>query len=130
MERRRFMGCAAAAAPLLGGLGAAQETGAPTAQPKKMGCKITVVRRAVHQDLADEHRPGHTVSQCDQFKDGQEFVVARPWTPPEGFCPWAWADIRTFIMANLRGGDLPLVACCTDGLRPVHFKVEKVELQG
>jgi uncharacterized repeat protein (TIGR04076 family) len=94
-----------------------------------MGCKITVVRRAVHQDLADEHVPGHQVQPCDQFEDGQEFVLSEPWYLPEGFCPWAWADIRSFIMANFHGGELPLVGCCTDGLRPVHFKFEKIELK-
>jgi uncharacterized repeat protein (TIGR04076 family) len=129
VKRRRFIGCAAAAAPLLGSLAAAQEPKESAKKPKKMGCKITVVRRAIHQDLADKYRNGRKVTQCDRFKDGQEFVLSQPWSTPEGFCPWAWADIRTYVMANFHGGELPLVACCTDGLRPVHFALEKIELK-
>ena len=131
MERRRFIGCAAAAAPLLASMAAAQDAGQTKDQPrKKMGCKITVVRRALNQDLADKYAPGYKVAVCDRFQDGQEFILSEPWFLPQGFCPWAWADIRQYIMANFHGGELPLVACCTDGFRPVYFKLERIELKG
>ncbi len=128
MERRRFLGCAAVL-PLSGELAAAatQQAATPAQKPETAGCRITVVRRAAHQDLADRHAPGHKVNPCDRFKDGQEFVLSQPWSPPEGFCPWAWADIRSYVMANFHGGKLPLVACCTDGFRPVHFKIESAQ---
>jgi len=127
MERRRFLGCSALA-PLVAELATAatQEGPPPPPKPDAPVCRITVVRRAVHQDLADQHLPGRKVTACDLFKDGQEFVLTQPWQPPQGFCPWAWADIRTYVMANVRGGSLPLVACCTDGVRPVHFKIEPI----
>jgi uncharacterized repeat protein (TIGR04076 family) len=92
-----------------------------------MGCKVTVVRRSVNQDLADKYQGGRKVEAYDRFKDGQEFVLEHPWSPPEGFCQWAWADIRTYLMANFHGGELPLLACCTDGARPVYFNLERVE---
>ena len=130
MERRRFIGCAAMAAPLLGGVATGQEAGEAAGKPKKMGCRITVVRRSLHQDLADAHFPGRKVEACDVFKDGQTFVLSQPWSVPEGFCPWAWADIRTYVMANISGREQPFMACCTDGLRPVHFKVERIEIEG
>jgi len=129
MQRRRFIGCAAVAAPLLGSVAAAQEEAESTESPKKMGCKITVLRRSVNQDLADTHANGRKVEPCESMKDGQEFVLEQPWSPPEGMCPWAWADIRTYVMGNFHGGELPLVACCTDGLRPVYFKLDRVELE-
>ena len=44
--------------------------------------------------------------------------MSQPWSAPEGFCQWAWADIRSYISANFHGGNLPMVACCTDGFRP------------
>ena len=46
---------------------------------------------------------------------------------PEGFCDWAWADIRVFIHDVTAGMMDRTVACCTDGYRPVFFLLERVE---
>jgi uncharacterized repeat protein (TIGR04076 family) len=96
-------------------------------------CKITVLKRTIHQDLVDEYLK-EPMAQCEQFHDGQEFVVESPWSAPEGFCVWAWADIRKEIFAILLGANLPwakpsnvAIACCTDGFRPVIFKVERID---
>ncbi len=125
MERRHFIGGCAAALPLYGAVATAQETATPAEKPKKTRCRITVVKRSAHQDLADARRG--LVKPCDAFKDGQEFSLTGPWSPPEGFCAWAWADIRSQVMANFHGGEFPTVACCTDGYRPVHFRIERIE---
>ncbi len=125
MERRVFLGCVGGVAAVGGGAGAGQASGAP-AKPAGTVCKLTVLKRSVEQEFADRYRQGF-VKQCDRFKDGQEFIVSQPWSPPEGFCEWAWADIRAYVMANFHGGTLPTVACCTDGFRPVFFRIEKVE---
>jgi uncharacterized repeat protein (TIGR04076 family) len=61
------------------------------------------------------------------FTDGQEFVLESPWVAPEGFCQWAWADIRTYILLVWEGKFDHFIACCTDGLRPVFFKIERIE---
>ncbi len=125
MERRRFLGCVGGV-PVSASIVAAEEAGASTGKLKRTACKITVVKRSVQLDLAERFRNGQ-VKQCDVFKDGQEFRVSEPWFPPEGFCQWAWADIRSYVSANFHGGDFPTVACCTDGFRPVHFRIERVE---
>ena len=100
-------------------------------------CKITVLKRTIHQDLVDEHLEKDAAEQmtpCELFWDGQEFVIEDPSAPPEGFCAWAWADIRGSIMAVTLGADFPgqrrpdvTIACCTDGYRPVIFKVERID---
>jgi uncharacterized repeat protein (TIGR04076 family) len=100
-------------------------------------CKITILKRTIHQDLIDEYLEEDVTEQmtpCEIFRDGQEFVIEDPSAPPEGFCPWAWADIRGSIMAVTLGADFPgqkqpdvTIACCTDGYRPVIFKVERVD---
>jgi uncharacterized repeat protein (TIGR04076 family) len=56
---------------------------------------------------------------------------------PEDFCAccaWAWADIRKDILTVAYGGDMPgmrqrgtVITGCTDWLRPVIFKVERME---
>jgi len=52
---------------------------------------------------------------------------------PEGFCSWAWADIQRDVIHMGLGGDFPwmkkpgvMISCCTDGLRPVVFKLERI----
>jgi uncharacterized repeat protein (TIGR04076 family) len=125
MERRHFLGCVGGVAAGASAVAAEQAIPSGT-KTKETVCRITVVKRSVEQDLADRFRDGR-VRQCDAFKDGQEFTVKQPWSPPEGFCQWAWADIRSYVMANFHGGDFPTVACCTDGFRPVFFRIECVE---
>ncbi len=94
--------------------------------------KITVLKRTIFQDVVDEFLPSGT-SPCDLFEDGQEFILDSVTDPPEGFCAWAYADIHKYIVLTRYGGNFGLepegtsIACCTDGLRPVLFKIERVE---
>jgi uncharacterized repeat protein (TIGR04076 family) len=100
-------------------------------------CKITVLKRTINQDIIDEYVKAEVAERlvpCEHLDDGQEFMVEFPFAPPEGFCPWAWADIRKEVMAVMRGGTFDVnkdpniaITCCTDGYRPVIFKVERVE---
>jgi uncharacterized repeat protein (TIGR04076 family) len=101
-------------------------------------CKITVLKRTLHQDLIDEYLDGEyrDVGPCEQFSEGQEFIID-PSTVPEDFCaccPWAWADIRNDIMTVAVGGDIPgmrqggtTITGCRDWFRLVLFKIERLE---
>ena len=94
--------------------------------------KITVVKRTVLQDVIDEYAPRELVP-CSVFQDGQEFIIDSSIVPPEGFCAWAYADIHKYIILVMFDGNLGLkhegtaIACCTDGFRPVIFKIERIE---
>jgi uncharacterized repeat protein (TIGR04076 family) len=99
-------------------------------------CKITVVKRTINQDLVDEYlsdeREGFGL--CHVYEDGQEYVIDGFPLKPEGFCDWAWADIHRDVVAIMFGSNYPwmqrpgtIITCCTDGLRPVIFKVERIE---
>ena len=98
-------------------------------------CKITVLKRTVNQDLADEYLDDtEGFGPCECFGDGQEFVVEHSFKMPENFCPWAWADIRKDIMTVATGGNWPginrrgtVIVGCTDWFRPVIFRVERME---
>ena len=96
---------------------------------EKTICKITVLKRTIHQDLYEKYR-NKKGNLCEVFTEGQEFLVESPFSPPAGFCEWAWADIRPFIHgihAGMRYGEADVfVTCCTDGFRPVLFKVERI----
>jgi uncharacterized repeat protein (TIGR04076 family) len=101
-------------------------------------CKITVLKRMVNQELIDQYTGdlyrAEETAPCPYLHDAQEFMVDDPGTLPEGFCAWAWANIHAQVMTITSGGDFApwiqpgtAIACCTDGLRPVVFKVERVK---
>ena len=130
MERREFLttlaatsGCAVAAATLEGADGSVRADG--QAQ-KKYGVKITVLRRGFEKDFVEQLKTGPK-GPCTRFTDGQEFTVSSQWAMPEKFCEWAYADIRAYIPMVLGQGN-PIAVCCTDGFRPVFFRVERIEL--
>ena len=103
--------------------------------------KLTVVKKAVHEELIEKHikkaRFPDGVGVCDAFETGQEFIVEGFPKRPEGFlCDWAWADIQRDVAMIMFGGSAPwmekegsTVTCCTDGLRPVSFLVERLDEQ-
>jgi uncharacterized repeat protein (TIGR04076 family) len=93
--------------------------------------KITVVRRQQHQDLLEE-LADWVWDPCERLSEGQEFVSTGA-NMPEGFCSWAWADMLKYVVTLARGGNFLgvrpgcFVTCCTDGFRPVLFKLERLE---
>lgn len=94
---------------------------------EKYRCKITVLRKVFNADLYREYPYGAALP-CGRFEEGQVFVTNNRWDPPEGFCcDWAWADLRPMIHAMHAGHPVASISCCTDGLRPVTFKLESVE---
>ncbi|HHT63456.1 MAG: TIGR04076 family protein [Bacillota bacterium] len=99
-------------------------------------CKITVEKLMLNEDLAKEYCQGE-VGVCEVFHEGQEFIAGLE--KPEGFCDWAWHDLLPYVASFLAGGnfageifdgwmkdDKTMIACCTDGIRPVVFKIEKL----
>ncbi len=98
-------------------------------------CKITVLKRMANSDLAEEYLDiADDFDVCDRFRDGQEIIVDDFVEIPEGFCPWAWADIRKDIEIIALGGNPnwvkpegATIAGCTDWFRPVIFKIERID---
>ena len=96
--------------------------------------RITVLKRMVNRDLIQEYLgEDNEMGPCGLFEDGQEFIQ-EDWRPPDGFCPWAWADIHKEIILVRRGGSQggqmqegTAIACCTDGFKPVVFRIERIE---
>jgi uncharacterized repeat protein (TIGR04076 family) len=96
--------------------------------------KITVLRRFKPEEVIDEQVvKGSPISACDVYRDGQVFYVEDNGLMPEGFCDWAWDDLYKVVQTlrfngNFHWFDEPGVSvnCCTDGLRPVVFKIERV----
>jgi uncharacterized repeat protein (TIGR04076 family) len=99
--------------------------------------RITVLKTSVNQDLVDlyvERERARTLGPCEVFTEAQEFVTDAVTGPPPGFCPWAWDDMYKVLVTYFAGGDFGMwtedggttIACCTDGTRPVYFKIERL----
>jgi len=100
-------------------------------------CKITVLKTMINEDLTKEYCATE-FTPCSKFKEGQEFIAG--FEKPENFCTWAWCDIFQYVKVFLSDGNFAeknfqgwmkdkniMIACCSDGLRPVVFKIEKIE---
>lgn len=96
--------------------------------PGRYKVRITVLKRSFNKDFVDKYTEKGGWSVCQAFKEGQEFVVSevKPWECPPGFCGWAWADMQKIVWGMARGGPTLFVTCCTDGYRPVFFKLERI----
>lgn len=101
-------------------------------------CRITVLKRTLNTDLAQEYC-GMEITKCPYFEEGQQFIGSL-FEKPQNFCEWAWNDINKVVSTLDRGGnfstgvfdnwmkaDNMMIVCCTDGIRPVSFKVERIE---
>lgn len=96
--------------------------------------RITVLKKSYFRDLIDQFAvSAEEYGPCEIFEEGQQFEVTADQDCPEGFCEWAWENIRREMHGAESGGSLPwvkephtFIACCTDGFRPVMFKIEKI----
>jgi uncharacterized repeat protein (TIGR04076 family) len=100
-------------------------------------CKITVLQRTFNKEIVEQYVQNErkqTLGPCEVFREGQEFVTDVFGGIPAGFCPWAWDDIYKSLVGFAADGNFgmwyqdpnTIIACCTDGTRPVIFKIEKI----
>ena len=100
-------------------------------------CKITVLRKMFNEDYAKEFCANPAAGACDAFTEGQTFILDNPGKPP-GFCEEAWSAITRYVFAFNSGGgaffngrwmkdENTMIACCNDGIRPVVFKLERID---
>jgi len=102
--------------------------------------RITVVKRTAHMDLLESHLKRDEFPDgygpCELLREGQVFVIegSLPRKPDDFPCGDAWCDIQRNLASVMYGGDLPWVkqrgtafASCCDGMRPVSFKIERIE---
>ena len=99
--------------------------------------KITVTKKLTTKDVYGDSFPTELaddfVPDCPRFQVGEEFIL-EDGSCPSGFCSWAYADIQRDVTLLRMGGSYPWIkdkkvgiSCCTDGLRPVFFKLERID---
>lgn len=103
---------------------------------KRNPLKITVLKKLSSKEIYGGPLPdvAETVTAyCDKLQVGQEFFVDESGAMPAGFCTWAWHDIYPAVTGLRFGGNFPWMkgegaaySCCSDGVRPVFFKIERI----
>ena len=104
--------------------------------------KITVIKKTFYSDLVDELTTGpddwregtigSKANCCHSFDIGHEFISDGTHMP-DGFPDPPWVDIQKYVFILGRGGNMlgvengTYVTNCTDGFRPVTFKLERIE---
>lgn len=99
-------------------------------------CKITVLETQFNEKLAREYGVKN-IGPCPFHKVGDIFEAG--YAKPEGLCDEAWKAISHYAFALVHGMEgtffeshwvrVPGVSInsCNDGLRPVIFKLERVD---
>jgi len=101
-------------------------------------CKITVLKTSFNADFVREYG-AKGIAPCTVLHEGQTFIA--DYEMPEGFCSAAWRTIYPNVFAlthGIKGSYMKYtdwvnreglaIACCHDGLRPVYFKIEVIDI--
>lgn len=107
-------------------------------------CRITVLETKVFPEYQEQYLADPKSGPCPCFKPGDTFLLERTgsrddfWHMLDGkFCSEAWDAISRYVYAALQGGSIMkgwtndekmMIACCSDGTRPVIFKIERIDV--
>ena len=99
--------------------------------------RITVMKVFEPKDVIGEdfiRESGEPIPKCGLLQQNQVFDVDEMLNMPPGFCPHAWYGIFKEIWMLRMGkgypdwtGENTIFGSCPDGIRPVCFKLEKME---
>ena len=99
-------------------------------------CRISVLEVQFNKALAEQYGV-QNIGPCPYHSVGQ--VYEGYHRKPEGFCDEAWKAIHHYVFALVHGVTDPFfsnrwlryggisINSCNDGLRPVIFKIERIE---
>jgi uncharacterized repeat protein (TIGR04076 family) len=100
---------------------------------KRSNVKITVTKMLGSKELWGDEYPSSAEDVCPLFKVGDVYTT-QGLNMPEGWpCSWAWHDIFKEVMHLALDGEFFMepgnfiMSCCTDGMRPVFYKIEREE---
>lgn len=100
--------------------------------------KITVLKTGWNKEIAEEYGV-EGLTRCPVHKVGQVFYA--DYRKPDGICDEAWKVMHPYVFALSNGmegkffdgvdpwikDDNTAILNCTDGMRPVVFKIEKTD---
>ena len=99
--------------------------------------KITVVKVFEPKEIIGNdfiRKSGQPIQKCGFFSEGDQFIVPETGAMPEGFiCIHAFQSINKHVEVLRLGGkiedwtgDDTIFGVCSDGIRPVIFKIERI----
>lgn len=101
---------------------------------KRSDVKISVVKKLGIKELWGNEVPeSGSEDLCPRFQVDEVYMTKGLSMPEDWPCSWAWHDIFKEVLHLALDGDFfvgpgnVIYACCTDGLRPVFFKIEREE---
>ncbi len=105
--------------------------------------KLTVIDKKLYPELQEKYLADPKSGPCPFYNVGDEFIFERYgsaddfWQMGRGSqCSEAWDAISRYIYTALQGGSIMLnwtndermmIACCSDGTRPVIFRIERLD---
>ena len=105
--------------------------------------KVTVIDKKLYPELQEQYCADPKSGACPMYEVGDEFIFERYgdrddfWKMGSGRqCSEAWDAISRYIYVGLQGGsimhgwmndDRVMICCCSDGTRPVIFKIERMD---
>lgn len=139
MDRRRFFKISSLAALATAVPSVVSAAGTKKGDTKVPRCRVTVLRRECYQDLQSCFLDEPEAGPCPLFKTGEVFTIdagnVNEMVENGRFCPKAWECIKCHVNKALTGNapcdstsNRPgqTIACCSDGTRPVVFKIESI----
>ena len=107
-------------------------------------CRITVLETMVFPEYQEKYLADPKSGPCPCFKKGDTFLLKRTREQDDfyrmldgRFCSEAWDAISRYVYTALQGGSIMhgwtndermMIACCSDGTRPVIFKIERIDI--
>jgi uncharacterized repeat protein (TIGR04076 family) len=98
--------------------------------------KVTVIKTFSPEDVFGHELffppTGQKIKKCGLFNEGDEFIIDSVMQQPDGFCGWAWRDIYKDLSVLFFGGNFAMgpgiqYTSCSDGKKPVCFKLERLD---
>ncbi|MDE5782494.1 MAG: TIGR04076 family protein [Lachnospiraceae bacterium] len=105
--------------------------------------RLTVIDKKLYPELQSQYCADPDSGACPMYQVGDEFIFERYgqaddfWQMGRGRqCSEAWDAIARYIYTGLQGGSIMrgwmndervMIACCSDGTRPVIFKIERLD---
>ena len=103
--------------------------------------KVTVLDKKLYPELQEQYCADPRSGPCPCYQVGDTFLSGRYGARAAGcpvipHCTEAWDAIARYIYTGLQGGSIMrgwmqdervMITCCSDGTRPVIFKIQRLD---
>ena len=100
--------------------------------------RLTVIDKKCFPELQEQYCANKEAGACSCYNVGDVFEFYRADGPKIPHCSELWDAISRYIYTGLQGRPImrgwmekenEMIACCSDGTRPVIFKIERIDYE-